>query len=65
MQVGGVWFGWGKGAQRADQPLLLSEFSHRVDSSTSFLKVTNIFQVGEAAGWLFGLVTHDNFQQFK
>ena len=26
MQVGGVWFGWGKGAQRADQPLLLSEF---------------------------------------
>ena len=27
--------------------------------------VTNIFKVGEAAGWLFGLVTHDNFQQFK
>ena len=22
-------------------------------------------QVGEAAGWLFGLVTHDSFQQFK
>jgi len=24
-----------------------------------------LYSVGEAAGWLFGLVTHDNFQQFK
>jgi len=23
------------------------------------------YSVGDAAGWLFGLVTHDNFQQFK